>query len=109
MSIYAIGDIQGCARSLAALLEKVRFDPASDQIWIAGDLVNRGPHSLDALRMIKQLGSSAVCVLGNHDLHLLAVASGVRHLRSGDTLQPILASSDRAELLHWLRHRPLLH
>ncbi|NKB75645.1 MAG: symmetrical bis(5'-nucleosyl)-tetraphosphatase [Gammaproteobacteria bacterium] len=109
MSIYAIGDLQGCAQPLESLLDKIRFDPAEDQIWLAGDLVNRGPDSLRTLHLLKQLGSSAVCILGNHDLHLLAVAAGKRSLRSGDTLQPILESPDRDELLYWLRHLPLLH
>ena len=109
MAVYAIGDIQGCASSLSALLEKIRFDPSRDTIWLAGDLVNRGPDSLGTLRLVKELGNSAVCVLGNHDLHLLSVAAGVRDLRSGDTLQPILDAPDRDELLLWLRHQPLVH
>jgi len=110
MSIYAIGDIQGCFDELLQLLSRIRFDPGRDRLWFAGDLVNRGPKSLQVLRFVKSLGRAAVSVLGNHDLHLLAVAAGnPQHLRHKDTLEEILSAPDRDELLTWLRHRPLLH
>lgn len=109
MSIYAIGDIQGCFDDLQRLLAKINFQPEKDQLWFVGDLVNRGPKSLDTLRFIKSLGDSAICVLGNHDLHLLAVAYGFSSLRSKDTLDEILAAKDKDELLDWLRYRPLFH
>lgn len=109
MAIYAIGDIQGCARSLERLLELIRFDPFIDRLWCVGDLVNRGPDSLRVLRYLKQLGPSAQVVLGNHDLFLLAVADGIVSLRSKDTIQDILAAADRTELLEWLRRQPLHH
>ncbi len=113
MVTYAIGDIQGCARTFAALLDRVNFEPARDELWLTGDLVNRGPRSLAVLRHVValsgQLAGRLVSVLGNHDLHLLARAAGVTHARRGDTLDEILAAPDRDALLHWLRHRPLLH
>lgn len=109
MAIYAIGDVQGCDTELQQLLEKIAFDPAADQLWFVGDLVNRGPQSLAALRRIRALGTAAVTVLGNHDLHLLAVAAGHGKLHPSDTLDEILRAPDRDELLHWLRQRPLLH
>ncbi len=109
MSIYAIGDIQGCAEALHRLLDHVNFDPDSDRLWFVGDLVNRGPDSLEVLRFIKELGESAVTVLGNHDLHLLAIWTGITEPGRKDTLQPILHAPDRDDLLHWLRQRPLLH
>ncbi len=109
MSIYAIGDIQGCQPSLLKLLDKIRFDPQQDQLWFAGDLVNRGPGSLDTLRFVKDLGEQAVTVLGNHDLHLLAVAHGYATEHSEDTLTEILNAPDRDELLDWLRMQPLIH
>jgi len=109
MATYAIGDIQGCARSLDRLLELVRFDPSMDRLWCVGDLVNRGPDSLRVLRYLKQLGPSAQVVLGNHDLFLLAVAEGITTVRPEDTLQAILASPDCDELLAWVRHQPLLY
>lgn len=108
MSIYAIGDVQGCYDSLQSLLQKVRFDPAKDQLWFVGDLVNRGPDSLKVLRFVKGLGEHAITVLGNHDLHLLAVAEGLRKDKHHD-LGDILAAPDKDELLTWLRQRPLLH
>lgn len=108
MSTYVIGDIQGCFDELQRLLDTLHFDPAHDRLWFTGDLVNRGPKSLQTLRLAREL--NAVSVLGNHDLHLLAVSVGVDdHLGNGDTLGPILAAHDRDELLAWLRHRPLLH
>lgn len=109
MAVFAVGDIQGCHAELLQLLERIRFDPAEDILWLTGDLVNRGPQSLEVLRFVRGLGSHAVCVLGNHDLHLLAVAAGTASLRKADTLDEILAAPDRDELLHWLRHLPLLH
>jgi bis(5'-nucleosyl)-tetraphosphatase (symmetrical) len=109
MAIYAVGDIQGCYRELQRLLEQIRFDPARDRLWLVGDLVNRGPGSLDVLRLVKSLGDSAITVLGNHDLHLLAVAEGVAELHRTDTLDEVLNAPDRAELLAWLRRQRLLH
>lgn len=109
MATYAIGDIQGCYDELRRLLDKAGFDPTRDNLWCVGDLVNRGPDSLAVLRWIKALGERAVVVLGNHDLHLLAVALGGASLGKKDTLDAILSAPDRDELLHWLRHRPLLH
>jgi bis(5'-nucleosyl)-tetraphosphatase (symmetrical) len=109
MATYAIGDIQGCGDEFEILLERLRFDPSHDQLWLVGDLVNRGPRSLDVLRKVKSLGDAAIAVLGNHDLHLLAVALAGKRTKAQDTLQPILAAPDRDQLLAWLRHRPLLH
>lgn len=109
MATYAIGDVQGCFGSLAGLLETLRFDPASDRLWFTGDLVNRGPRSLETLRFVRDLGDRAVTVLGNHDLHLLGVACGGRRLKAGDTLTDVLEASDRDELIAWLRRQPLLH
>lgn len=109
MTTYAIGDIQGCYDDLQALLDTLKFDFRQDTLWITGDLVNRGPRSLEVLRFIKSLGECAVTVLGNHDLHLLAVAHGHEPPKKDDTLDPILEAPDRDELLHWLRTRPLLH
>jgi len=110
MPTYAIGDIQGCCDEFETLLGRIRFDPARDRLWLVGDLVNRGPRSLDVLRKVKELGDAAIVVLGNHDLHLLAVAmTPGEKLKSKDTLREILEAPDREELLHWLRHRPLLH
>lgn len=109
MAIYAVGDIQGCHTELVQLLEKISFDPSLDTIWFVGDLVNRGDDSLNVLRLVKSLGDSAITVLGNHDLHLLAVAAGVAELHRSDTLDEILNAPDRDELLHWLRQQRLLH
>jgi bis(5'-nucleosyl)-tetraphosphatase (symmetrical) len=109
MAIYAVGDIQGCHTELVQLLEKIRFNPDSDKLWLVGDLVNRGSDSLQVLRLIKSLGDAAITVLGNHDLHLLAVAYGTGRLHRGDTLDEILNAPDREELLNWLRNQPLLH
>lgn len=109
MAVYAIGDIQGCFHELQQLLTQLRFDPARDRLWFAGDLVNRGPHSLETLRFVRSLGPAALTVLGNHDLHLLAIASEPSKLKAKDTLHPILDASDRDELLDWLRRQPLLH
>jgi bis(5'-nucleosyl)-tetraphosphatase (symmetrical) len=109
LAVYAVGDVQGCNEALQALLEQVRFDPAEDRLWLVGDVVNRGPDSLGVLRFVRSLGASATVVLGNHDLHLLAVAEGVRQLRGADTLRPVLDAPDGTELIAWLRHQPLLH
>ncbi len=109
MAVYAIGDIQGCAVALEELLDDLQFDPIRDKLWLTGDLVNRGPHSLETLRLVKSFGDSAVVVLGNHDLHLLAVAAGIKRSRPGDTIKKILHAPDRDELLHWIRHLPLAH
>lgn len=109
MARYAVGDIQGCYDDLMRLLDKIRFDSSKDQLWLAGDLVNRGPKSLEVLRFAASMKDSVVAVLGNHDLHLLAVAYGAQEIKRKDTLNPILDAPDAVELLHWLRHRPLLH
>ncbi len=109
MSIYAIGDIQGCFDDLLKLLDTIQFDEKSDQLWFAGDLVNRGPKSLETLRFVKSLGSSAITVLGNHDLHLIATALKQRKPTKKDSLSEILHAADCDELLDWLRHRPLFH
>lgn len=109
MSTYVIGDIQGCYQALMRLLEQIAFDPARDRLWLVGDLVNRGPHSLEVLRWARDLGERVTAVLGNHDLHLLAVAEGFVPLHHHDTLQDVLTAPDRGELLDWLRHRPLIH
>lgn len=108
MATYAIGDIQGCYESLRRLLDLCTFDPAVDCLWLVGDLVNRGPKSLETLRLVKSLGPAAVTVLGNHDLYLLMVAEGGAKFRGkDDTIQAILDAPDRAELLAWLRCQPL--
>ncbi len=109
MAIYAVGDVQGCHAELVQLLDQIAFDQAADQLWLVGDLVNRGPGSLEVLRLVKSLGDSAITVLGNHDLHLLAVAEGAAELNRNDTLDEILKAPDRDELLHWLRNQRLLH
>lgn len=108
MAVYAIGDLQGCYDEFCHLLDEISFDSAQDTLWLVGDLVNRGPRSLETLRMVKSLGDSVITVLGNHDLHLLACAEGIKQTRDA-SMQAILAADDRDELLTWLRHRPLLH
>lgn len=107
MATYAVGDIQGCLAPLHRLLDQIQFNPATDRLWCVGDLVNRGPHSLETLRFLKNL--DCVVVLGNHDLHLLAVHSGVAQLRTKDTLQSVLEAPDATELLDWLRRQRLLY
>ncbi len=110
MAIFAIGDIQGCYDELRQLLDRVNFDPAEDGLWFAGDIVNRGPESLEALRFVRNMGDQAVTVLGNHDMHLLAVAQQASpRLKAKDTLAQILDAPDAGDLLEWLRHRPFLH
>lgn len=109
MATYAIGDIQGCFKAFSCLLEEAAFNPAQDTLWVAGDLVNRGPDSLSVLRFIKNLGDSAKVVLGNHDLHLLAVAHGIKRASSSDTFDEIINAEDATELLTWLRQQPLLY
>ncbi|WP_188750885.1 symmetrical bis(5'-nucleosyl)-tetraphosphatase [Marinobacterium zhoushanense] len=107
MATYAVGDIQGCYDEFITLLDKIGFND-DDQLWIAGDLVNRGPKSLEVLRFVKRLGSRARCVLGNHDLHLLAIHHGTASGKRKDTLTPVLEAEDRDELMHWLQQQPLL-
>lgn len=107
MSTWAIGDVQGCFEPLQRLLVAINFDPSSDRLVLLGDLVNRGPDSLAVLRWASST-AGVDAVLGNHDLHLLAAAAGVRELRSGDTLRPVLDAPDRNELLLWLSRRPVL-
>jgi len=110
LATYAIGDIQGCFQPLVQLLKEIPYDPVRDKLWFAGDLVNRGPQSLETLRFIRDLGDRAITVLGNHDLHLLALwRNHHRHFKSNDTLAPIFDAPDHPELLEWLRARPLIH
>ena len=99
MATYAIGDIQGCMTALRQLVERVRFNPALDRLWFVGDLVNRGPESLAVLRYVKDLGDAAVTVLGNHDLHLLAIAAGIGRPSRKDTLHQVLSAPDRPLVL----------
>ncbi|HEX9684269.1 MAG TPA: symmetrical bis(5'-nucleosyl)-tetraphosphatase [Burkholderiales bacterium] len=109
MATIAIGDVQGCYDQLMRLLERAGFDERRDTLWFVGDLVNRGPQSLETLRFVQGLGARAITLLGNHDLNLLAVAAGVRKPHRGDTNDAILAAPDREELLTWLRHRSMMH
>lgn len=110
MSTYAIGDIQGCQQELVSLLDEINFDERNDRLWFTGDLVNRGPNSLETLRFVKKLGEKAITVLGNHDLHLLAIANGQSsYMHNGDTLEEILQATDKDELIGWLMQCPLLH
>ena len=109
MAVYAIGDIQGCYEPLQRLLDLLNFDPAADRLWLVGDLVNRGPQSVEVLRLIYGLGERAITVLGNHDLTLLAVAAGRVKSKRKDTFHSILDAPDCRELLDWLRGQPLLH
>jgi len=111
MATYAIGDIQGCYKSLRKLLKAVAFEPGADELWCVGDLINRGPKSLDTLRYLRDIGDSAIVVLGNHDLHFLALYYGStpESINGRHTLDELLAAPDCGELAHWLRHKPLTH
>ncbi len=109
MRLFAIGDIQGCATAFDALLRRIAFRPSRDKLWLVGDLVNRGPDSLAVMRRVMGLGRSVTCVLGNHDLHLLATVAGRRQLSPADTFEDVLDAPDAADIIDWLRHRPLLH
>ncbi len=109
MATYAVGDVQGCFVELARLVERIRFDPASDELWFVGDLVNRGPHSLEVLRYVRALGSRATVMLGNHDLHLISIACGFGRPRADDTLAGVLNAADRDVLIDWLRGCSMLH
>jgi bis(5'-nucleosyl)-tetraphosphatase (symmetrical) len=109
MAIYAIGDVQGCYDELMALLKMIDFNADNDRLWFAGDLINRGPKSLEVLRFVKSLGDRAVTVLGNHDLHLLALSQGNRSHYKHGTLDEVMNAPDRTELIDWLRHRPVMH
>ena len=108
MANYIVGDLQGCLFELDTLLAKVAFNPSRDQLWLTGDLVARGPDSLGCLRRVMTLGNAATTVLGNHDLHLLAVANGIGKLKAADNVSSVLQATDSADLLYWLRHQPLL-
>ena len=105
MAIYAIGDVQGCYEELSRLIDKLKFDPANDELWFVGDLVNRGPRSLEVLRLIASLGKCATVTLGNHDLHLLAVAEKPETAEA--ELKDVIGASDADDLLDWLAHQPL--
>jgi bis(5'-nucleosyl)-tetraphosphatase (symmetrical) len=109
VSRYAIGDLQGCCDELQALLTRIGYSADRDRLWFVGDLVNRGPQSLETLRFVRALGDNAVVVLGNHDLHLLAIAHGCHTARRSDTLDEILRAPDREALFEWLATRPLAH
>jgi len=109
LAVYAVGDIQGCTDELRALLDRLRFDPGRDRLWLTGDLVSRGPDSAGSLRFVRSLGTAAIAVLGNHDLHLLATACGHGPGRPDATLKQVRQAPDGDELLDWLRRRPLLH
>lgn len=109
MATYAIGDVQGCYDELRDLLEVIAFDRGRDRLWFVGDLVNRGPQSLEVLRFVRELGERAVTVLGNHDLHLLCVREGFAKRRKDDTLDAVFAAPDVNEIVDWLRRRPLMH
>jgi len=108
MAIYLVGDIQGCCSELKALLKKVNFNKKNDQLYLAGDLVARGPDSLATLRLVKSLKKSANVVLGNHDLHLLAVYAGIKNVKEQDKLDQLLAADDIDDLMNWLAQQPLL-
>lgn len=109
MATYAIGDVQGCFDELRALLAQTGFDAKRDRLWFVGDLVNRGPKSLEVLRFVRDLGARAVTVLGNHDLHLVCVFEGYEKARKSDTLDAVLGAPDARELVDWLRLRPMMH
>ncbi|BBL33804.1 bis(5'-nucleosyl)-tetraphosphatase, symmetrical [Nitrosomonas stercoris] len=109
MATYAIGDLQGCHQHFLELLDHIGFNATRDRLWLVGDIVNRGPNSLALLRMLRKLGDAVVMVLGNHDLHLLAIAAGTAQQKAGDTLQPILEAPDSETLLYWLRQQRLFY
>ncbi|WP_287810275.1 symmetrical bis(5'-nucleosyl)-tetraphosphatase [Pseudomonas sp.] len=109
MAVYAVGDLQGCLQPLKCLLERVQFNAEHDRLWLVGDLVNRGPESLETLRFLYHMRNSLVCVLGNHDLHLLAAGCNVERLKKSDTLREILDAPDAPQLLDWLRQQKLMH
>src|SRR5260221_13238670 len=109
MAICAIGDVQGCFDELQQLLEKLRFEKRKDHLWFVGDLVNRGPKSLEVLRFVRGLGDRAVTVLGNHDLHLLTQHEGFERRRKDDTFDDVLEARDAKELAAWVRTRPMMH
>ena len=109
MALYAIGDLQGCHAEFMSLLERIRFDAGRDRLWLTGDLVNRGPASLEVLRWARDQGDRVTAVLGNHDLHLISCARGIRKPRKSDTFQDVLEAPDGDELIDWLAHRPLVH
>jgi len=108
MATYAVGDVQGCFDELEALLQRIRFS-SSDRLWFVGDLVNRGPKSLEVLRFVRGLGPRAVTVLGNHDLHLIAQFEGIERARKDDTFRDVLDAPDASELVGWLRRQPMMH
>lgn len=108
MTDYVVGDIQGCYKSLRALLKKAQFDPTTDTLYCVGDLVNRGSDSLKTLRFIRDLGPAAKTVLGNHDLHLISLYYGFRKLKSFDTLKKLIEAKDADDLIEWLRQQPLM-
>ena len=109
MAVFAIGDVQGCYDELRRLLDALAFDPAVDHVWFVGDLVNRGPHSAPVLRYVRSLGDVATVVLGNHDMHLLAMSQGNLRKAGEGQLDDVLQAPDREELIEWLRRRPFLH
>ena len=109
MSTYVVGDIQGCYKALGELLRKVKFSAARDKLWCVGDLVNRGPKSLDTLRFLQDMDHATELVLGNHDLHFIAVNESCAPAHSKDTLGKLLAASDCQQLSDWLRSKPLAH
>ncbi len=109
MSTYAIGDIQGCFKELLQLLDEINFDETNDRLWFTGDLVNRGPASLEVLNFVMKLGGSAITVLGNHDLHLVAIFAGLTKQKEADTLTPVLVSPDKNKLITWIRKQSLMH
>ena len=108
MSVYVIGDVQGCFDELQELVDYISFNPKKDQLWFVGDLVNRGPKSLQTLRWVKSLGKAAVTVLGNHDLHLLAAHAGAKEIPTTSSLYPVLQAKEIDELMDWLRNQPLM-
>lgn len=109
MAVYAIGDIQGCFSELEQLLDKINFNISTDQLWFVGDLVNRGPQSLETIQYVRALGNSAKCVLGNHDVHLIACHAGVQTCKPKSSLNQILHHQQADEIINWLRYQPLLH